>query len=189
VFVPRYALWAVPGFAIFVSALLCRATRGEVAVGLGLLGMLLAVTAFAEVRSLLERPQLRVGEEVRQALKSIPDGAEPIVVADASVFMELSYYGESRIRERLLYPVSRELEMRRFGFDTQSLLLVALSRHTKLHIISYDALVATQSRFVLAILPSERLPRLLTEAGYRVTPVGSTIAPVLYEVEATGKKM
>ncbi len=102
--------------------------------------------------------------------------------------MELSYYAESRIRERLIYPVSRDLELRYFGYDTASLLLTALSHRTKLHILGYDAVVAAQPRFVLAALPNNYLPWDLIKAGYRVVPIGSSIAPVLYEVEAPGRK-
>ena len=125
---------------------------------------------------------------MRQALTSLPDGTEPIVVADSHVFMELSYYAEGRIRERLIYPVSRDLELRYLGRDTASLLLTALSHRTKLHIIEYDAAVAAQPRFFLAALPDNYLPQELIKAGYRVLPIGPPMRPVLYEVEApTGK--
>ena len=191
VFVSRYVLWAVPGFAVLVAALLCRAARGRAAVGVSLLGLLVALAALGEVRYLRhvrEKPALREGEVVRQALASLPDGAEPIVVDDSHVFMELSYYSESRIRERLIYPVSSELELRYVGCDTASLIFTALSHRTKLHIIGYDAVIASQKRFVLAALHNNFLPWDLIKAGYRVVPIDSSIAPVLFEVEAPGRK-
>jgi hypothetical protein len=191
VFIPRYTLWAVPGFAVLVAACLCRAARGRASVGVSLLGLLVALAALGEAAYLLhvrERPALRAGEAVRQALASLPDGAEPIVVADSHVFLELSYYAESRIRERLIYPVSCDLELRYFGNDTAPLLLTALSHRTKLHIIGYDAVIASQKRFVLAALRNNPLPRDLIKAGYRVVPIGSSVAPVLYEVEDPGSK-
>jgi hypothetical protein len=160
-------------------------------VGVSLLGLLVALAALGEAAYLLhvrERPALRAGEAVRQALASLPDGAEPIVVADSHVFLELSYYAESRIRERLIYPVSCDLELRYFGNDTAPLLLTALSHRTKLHIIGYDAVIASQKRFVLAALRNNPLPRDLIKAGYRVVPIGSSVAPVLYEVEDPGSK-
>ena len=191
VFVSRYVLWAVPGFAILVAALLCRAARGRAVVGVSLLGLLVVLAAMGEVgylRHVRERPALREGEVVRQALTSLPDGTEPIVVADSHVFMELSYYAEGRIRERLIYPVSRDLELRYLGRDTSSLVLTALSHRTKLHIVGYDAVVAAQPRFVLAALPNNYLLQELIKAGYRVVPIGSSIPPVLYEVKAPGRK-
>jgi hypothetical protein len=190
VFVSRYVLWAVPGFAVLVAALLCRAARGGAAVGVSLLALLVAMAAVDEVsylRHVRERPALREGEVVRQALASLPDGTEPIVVADIHVFMELSYYAESRIRERLIYPVSRDLQLRYLGYDTGSLQLTALSHRTQLHVIGYDAVIAAHPRFVLAAMPNHYLPRHLIKAGYQVVPAGSSIASVLYEVEAPGR--
>lgn len=187
-FVARYALWAVPGFAVLVAALLCRVARGKTAAGVSLVGLLVAMTALSEVRDLRQKPILRSGEVVRRALASLPDSAEPIVVADAHVFMELSYYAEPRIRERLIYPVSRDLELRYVGSDTSSLLLSALRHRTKLTVIGYDALLAAHPRFVLAAMPQNYLPSHLVNAGYRVLPIGPSIAPVLYEVEAPGGK-
>jgi hypothetical protein len=187
-FVARYALWAVPGFAVLVAALLCWAARGHAAVGVSLLGLLVAVAAFVEVGALRARPVLRMGEVVRQALASLPDGAEPIVVADTHVFMELSYYSERRIRERLIYAISRDLELRYTGSDTGSLVLSALSHRTTLHIVAYDAVLAAHPRFVLAALPQNYLPLHLVKAGCRVVPIGSSTAPVLYEVESPGTK-
>jgi Dolichyl-phosphate-mannose-protein mannosyltransferase len=181
-FLPRYVLWAVPGFAILVAALLCRAAENRVAVGVSLLALLVALAPIGEVT--WERPALKYGERVRQALPSLPDGPEPIVVADIHVFMELSYYEASRIRERLIYPVSRELELHYLGSDTTSLLSSALSHRSKLQIIEYDAVLAAHPRFVLAALPDNYLPWHLVETGYSVVPIGSSTVPVLYEVEA-----
>jgi hypothetical protein len=187
-YVARYALWTIPGLAILVAALMCWAARGQAVVGVSLLGLLVGVVGLSEMSDLRTRPALRSGEAVRQALEALPDGAEPIVVADVHVFMELSYYAERRIRERIIYPMSRDLELRYSGFDTSSLLLSALSHRTTLHIVDYDAVLAAHPRFVLAALPTNYLPSHLVKAGWRAVPIGSSIAPVLYEVEAPGRK-
>ena len=188
VFVARYALWAAPGFAVLVAALMCRAARGQAVAGVSLLGLLVAMIAWSEMSDLWKRPVLRSGEEVRKALEALPDGAEPIVIPDIHVFMELSYYAERRIRERIIYPISRDLELRYLGTDTSSLLLSALSHRTKLHIIDYDAVLGAHPRFVLAVQPADYLRSHLVNAGWRAVPIGSSIAPVLYEVEAPGRK-
>jgi hypothetical protein len=144
--------------------------------------------AFSEMSDLRKRPVLRSGEEVRKALEALPDGAEPIVIPDIHVFMELSYYAERRIRERIVYPISRDLELHYSGTDTSSLLLSALSHRTTLHILDYDAVLAAHPRFVLAALPANYLRSHLVGAGWRAVPIGSSTAPVLYEVEAPGRK-
>lgn len=187
-FVARYALWAVPGLAVLVAALLCRAARGQTVVGVSLLCLLVALAALGELRDLRATPLLRFGEGARMALASLPDGAEPIVVANVHVFMELSYYSDRRIRERLIYAVSPDLELHYTGSDTGSLVLSALSQRTTLHIVRYDAVLAAYPRFVLAAPPRHYLPLHLMKTGYRVVPVGSSIPPVLYEVESPHKK-
>jgi hypothetical protein len=198
-FVPRYVLWAVPSFAVLVAALLFRAARRQAIVGVSLVGLLMAIAGFGEVtdlRHLRERQPLKWGEVEREALASLPDGKEPIVIAEGLVFMELSYYAESRIRERLVFPLSHDLDLRYSGTDTGSLTLTALRHRTQLHIIGFDEFMASQKRFVLAVHPSDTyrginpapLPWDLIKAGYRVVPIGSSIYPVLFEVEAPGKK-
>ena len=109
--VSRYVLWAVPGFGILVVAHLCRVARCRAAVGVSLLGLLIAVAASGEVRYLSrvsDRPPLQYGEVVRQALASLPDGAEPIVIADSHVFMEpVLLCGEANPRTSYLSRQSR----------------------------------------------------------------------------------
>jgi hypothetical protein len=188
IFLVRYTLWAATGIAVLVAALLCVAARGRSAVGVSALGLLLALLALRESYSLLKRPALRECEAVFHELASLPDGSEPIVVADHHVFMELSYYEALPLRERLIYPVNRDLDLRYLGTDTGALLMSALSHRSKLHIVGYDALLAAHPRFVLAAGQGDYLPWHLVTAGYRVVPISSSMRPLLYEVEAPGRK-
>jgi hypothetical protein len=188
VFVTRYVLWAVPGFAILAAALLWRAAGGQAIAGLSLAWLALSIIAIHEVRDVRRKPVLRESEAVHQALKSLPYGTEPIVVADAHAFIELSYYSESRIRNRLVYPVSEELELRYIGSDTNSLLLPALRRYTDLNVVDYKTVAASYPRFVLATLSEDGLAWDLIRAGYRVVPIGSSPAPLLFNVEAPGMR-
>lgn len=187
-FVDRYALWAVPGIAVLVAALLWAAARGRSVVGVSTLFLLVTLTAAKLVCDLRDKPVLREGEAVRQALATLRDDSEPIVVADHHVFMELSYYAVPRIRGRLLYPVSRDLDLRYYNVDTGSILMTALSRRSSLRIMAYDAILAAYPHFVLAAMSKDYLPRHLAAAGYRMVPIGSSEAPALYEVEAPTRK-
>jgi hypothetical protein len=102
--------------------------------------------------------------------------------------MELSYYSAPRLRERLIYPLSRDLDLRYFGYDTGFLLMSALSHRTKLPVFAYDAVLAAHPRFVLAATSKNYLLWHLVRAGYSVIPIGSSKAPVLWKVEAPGGK-
>jgi hypothetical protein len=184
IFVLRYVLWAEVGVAVLVAALLFAASRGQDGVGLAALCLLLVLLAFRESTSLTARPVLLEGQGILQALSALPASAEPIVVADHHVFMELSYYAPSSIRPRLIYPVSREMDLRYRGEDTGALLMSALSHRSQLSIANFDQVLAAHPHFVLAALPTDHLPVQLRRMGYAVEPIGSSAAGPLFQVDA-----
>jgi hypothetical protein len=184
-FVDRYLCWAAIGLALVACALIFRAVRGRIDVALTLLSVLLALAVLREVVNLRRMPYLRDGEAMLQRLKTLPNDPETIVVPDAHTFVELSYYAEPRIRERLVYPASPALDLHYFGWDTDPLLLIPTSRRTKLRVREYDALLAEYPRFLLAAEPKEYLPWHLVAAGYRVVPISSgDVKKVVFQVES-----
>jgi hypothetical protein len=183
-FVERYILWAVIGFALLAAACLCAVARGRAAVGVALLALSIAAIVRLELPPLIEPTVLRDGEEVRRELAAVEaDSSEPIVVANAHVFMELSYYLRPPIRERLVYALSRDLDLKYRGYDTDALTLATLGQRVPLAIEPYDRILADNPRFLLAATEEDYLPRHLAAAGYRVTPVGP--AKTLYQVEVS----
>ena len=186
VFHERYILWAVIGFALLGVAALSAAARGRAAVGVVLVGLALAGIARLEIGPLLERPVLREGEGVSQELNRIAgDAAEPILIANAHVFMELSYYLAPPLRERLVYPLSRDLDLQYRGFDTDAITLGSLAQRAQLRVKAYDEILADRKSFLLAAVEDDYLPQHLTAKGYRVTPVRG--ATMLYRVQAPGE--
>ena len=189
VFVHRYILWAMMGSAVLLGALLCTVFRGRAAVGVTLLGLLVALIAVKDIMTLRSASLLRAAEDVRRELEMVPDGREPIVVAHDHVFMELAYYAEPRLRKRLIYPISRDLELRYKKYDNIALNLAALSHRTKLDNEELDTILAQYPRFVLAAMPADYLPRHLASAGYLVVPVHpAAVRPFLFEVKAPPKQ-
>jgi hypothetical protein len=170
-FVDRYALWAVIGFAVLVAAMVNAAARRQAVVGVAVVGALLAQIALHEILFLRQPPALHDGETIRQELDILPDGPEPIVVANRRVFLELSYYGSPRLRGRIVCPL---------GWETAALGMAGLARHTSLRTIAYTALLQENPRFVLAGTPADPLFQRLAAAGYRATPIASAV----YKVEA-----
>ncbi len=188
-FVDRYVLWVMPAIAIFVSALLSKAARGAALVGVTSLVMVLALITLREANTFRTRLSLSADTEVlRRELISLPAGSDTLVIADPHVFMELSYYGAPQLRERIVFPVSRDLYLRYFGTDSDPLLMTALSRCTGLHIMPYETLLQAHRHFVLAALssvtPKDYLPGQLIAAGYHVAPIGASTPPALYDVTA-----
>jgi hypothetical protein len=90
------------------------------------------------------------------------------------------YYAPPQIRERLIYPVSRELDLRYFNVDTGPLIMEALSHWSKLRIADYDAVLASHPRFVLAAVAHDYLPWHAVREGHRVAPISRFNGPLLY---------
>ena len=85
--------------------------------------------AIGDRASASKRQSFATAEGVRQELdKMARDGSEPIVVANAHAFMELSYYLDPPLRERLVFPLSRDLDLQYRGFDTDALTLGPLGQ-------------------------------------------------------------
>ena len=95
--------------------------------------------------------------------------------------MELSYYAEPRLRGRLYYLLSEKLELQHRGSDLDYLLLSAVGKRTKLHIVEMDDFLRTTPRFLLAASDEDYLPEEMTQAGYCLAP---TASPGVYQVEA-----
>ena len=188
-FVDRYVLWTVIGFAVIAAALLFKVARNQVVVGLTLVAFLAASVARQEMARLRHKPLLHDGETVRSELDKLPDGPQPIVIPDAHIFMELSFYAEPKLRERLIYPVNPSLDLTYLGYDTDPLILVPLSHRADLHLVAYDQLLAEYPRFILAAPPGHYWPWHLIAAGYKVVPIDSADAqPMLFQVEPQAKE-
>jgi len=182
-FIERYILWTVIGFAVLGAAGLSAAVGGRAAVGLALIGITIASIARLEIGPLLEMPVLRTAEGMRQELATMASNvSEPIVVANAHAFMELSYYLDPPLRERLVFPLSRDLDLKYRGFDTDALTLGPLGQRGQIPVKAYGEILAENKRFLLVATQNDYLPQHLTAAGYRVTPIRE--ATMLYQVQA-----
>jgi hypothetical protein len=185
VFGDRYILWTVIGFALLACVMLCMAAHGQSAVGVTVLAVLLALLAKQELEPWRQTPVLREGQGVLRELEKLPAGNEAIIVANGHIFMELSYYAGDPIRQRLVYPLSRELDLRYENSDTSALIFQALRRRTSLPIKDLDTILSANHRFLLAATRWEYLPWHLVSVGYHVVPLRSaTPHRLLYEVEA-----
>jgi hypothetical protein len=181
-FFERYLLWTVIGFSLLGAAGLSAAVRGRPAVGVALISIAIAAMVRLEIGPVFGPPILPTAEGMRQELDTIAsDGSEPIVVANAHAFMELSYYLSSPLRERLVFPLSRDLDLKYRGFDTDALTLGPLSRRAPIRVKAYDEILADNKSFLLAATKYDYLPQHLMAAGYRVTPLRDST--MLYEVQ------
>jgi hypothetical protein len=182
-FFERYLLWTVIGFSVLGAAGLSAAVRGRAAVGVALVVIALAAMARLEIGPLFGTPTLPTAESLRRELTTMArGGSEPIVVANAHAFMELSYYMDPPLSERLVFPLSRDLDLKYRGFDTDALTLGPLSGRAPIRVKAYEEILAENKTFLLAAFEHDYLPKHLTQAGYRVAPLRD--ATMLYQVQA-----
>lgn len=188
-FADRYLVWVVMGFAILVTALLYRAIGKHDIVALPILAILLLLIGRQERVGLTSPALLREHPTLAEALESLPDGPEKIIVADPHAFLELAHYAEPWLRRRLIYAASPDLDVRYLGYDTPTLSLMALAHRSDLHVISYDSLRTQYKRFLLAVTPNDYLNWHLAASGYLVTPVSrASIQAPIFAVKAPESK-
>jgi hypothetical protein len=184
VFLARYTAWAMIGLAILAAAMLsacagrARLLRGAV------LAVLLVLAAFREIHTLQEKPVLRQGNAILRLLQTLPNGSEPILIAYNHAFMELSYYADPTLRERIVYPLDRSAELRYTGSDLDYLLLSGMRAHTALKIVNLEPFLKTNSDFLLAARPQDYLPQYLAGLGYRLTAISSDSGASVFSVQA-----
>jgi hypothetical protein len=184
VFVYRYALWAIIGLALLSAATLCLMSSGRSEAGVLVAGSLFVVLAVQLGLNLTHGSLLRETESVNRQLQALADGQLPIAFNDEHLFLEMSYYADSRLRRRIVYPLSGSLDLQYKGFDSDSYILSALGRHGRLNVMEFDAFLAANAQFLLAVKSKNYLPSHLRAAGYQLTPLSSSLSTIVYEVSA-----
>ena len=177
-FVDRYVLWSMIGAGILLAGVLHRVARGSGSVAAIVMLPLLLWSTNITVAAASYRPVLRHGENLRNALAHVPAQPGPIVVSGVHAFMELWFYSEPALRDRLVYLVNPELEVRYLKTDTTSRLLSALGRWTVSGGTDYDQFIAANPLFILADDTGEWIVPHLRRMHYRLQSVGDE--PNLY---------
>jgi hypothetical protein len=120
-----------------------------------------------------------------QRLEDILDGASiPIVVGNHGQFLLFSHYTAPGVRERLVYLADPAASLRATGFDSPDLGLKALSRWTKLNVVSYRDFIQTNSHFWLIMSNHPNVWQLgqLVRDGHQLHAKGLFQGETVYEV-------
>jgi hypothetical protein len=131
-----------------------------------------------------ERPALRYAGDLPQELRSVPREPRPVVITGVHAFMELWFYSEPDLRDRLVYLVDPELEKYYLHTDTTSRILSALRRRMPLGVADYDSFIAANPTFILAGEPVDWISLQLHRLNYRFAPLGGGANSKIYEVKA-----
>jgi hypothetical protein len=184
VFVNRYALWMVIGAGGLVVGLFALAAKVSERTGAVLAGLLMLAVMVAPIRKAFEKPRLLESEDAMKEAIGLPHDNTAIVVADHHVFMELYHYTPERLRNRLVYSLNRDLDIRYLEFDTGALLMDAIRKRDHLPIVDYKEILNRYDRFYVVSSPGHYLPTMLHLDGRRVRVLQADTYSALYLVWA-----
>jgi hypothetical protein len=147
---PRYVLYPLYGFSLIAAFATHGVARGRKAVALGACFVLLASFVFDGYRQ--HRTQVAASLALREEAKYLMrqgDPSLPIVVTQAKMFYQLSFYVPPALRNRLIYAASPPDEVRYLGFDTIDRGLLDLRHWFPLRTAEYHAYVASHPDFLV----------------------------------------
>jgi hypothetical protein len=176
-------MWSIMGICILMTLMSYHITNKSNFVAL-IVSLSIVFTIITNtIQSVNNVHQLYESENIRIALQFIPNNPKPIVVADHHAYMENWFYSPSQIRERLVYPISVELETRYTGIDTGPRLLKSLRRRTTINAPDYEDFIKNNPHFILATNKSEWLVFHLQRSGYKLTPIFNNFNTIFYDVQ------
>jgi 4-amino-4-deoxy-L-arabinose transferase-like glycosyltransferase len=121
-FYPRYVIEAMFGMAVLILLVLWRAFSGRKDAGLIVLVVFCVVfgrTALGDFRQAESDRVVPIRQMMQSRIPAIARNDQlPIAVTDGFTFMELSYYGDSALLNRMCYLSSLEYELKYFGANT-----------------------------------------------------------------------
>ena len=184
IFVDRYLVWSAIGMAALASFAMFQAFRAHRPAAVAILAILLIGAAgHAAIGQLSAGSSLRERQDILDRLKTVDSGGQPLLVTDSHAFIEMSYYAPAEIRNRIVYPIRRELDVRYTNADSDALLFAALARRSNLHIEEYEKFMAEhKSGFLLASRYDDYLPVYLMLSGRRVDPLPPGKVPIVWKV-------
>ena len=182
VFVPRYAMPAVVGFALVVPLLVWRCDTRLGAAELLLCGFTLASFGTSIWPSLLAPPTLRDPVATRPLLTSALASGAPVVSNSSLQFLQYWYYTPHAMKGRLRYLADPDRARALTQSDTIDRGYLALRRWTPVAVERYDEYVAGHREFRVHEAGSGWLLRSLRESGANVEEIGRAPGERLYAV-------
>ena len=183
VFIPRYALAAVPGVCIAIPLTIwrldSRRSRADV-----LLCAVLAWVVLTETRTALVRAGGGVIDPLadRAVLIAALHDPAPTVLSSSLQYVQFWYYLPPQLKPRLHYLADPDRALNRTGSDTIDRGYLALGRWTALPVEPFDTYVRRQPSFRVYHAGSGWLLDELVESGASVVEIAHDPAGRLYQV-------
>lgn len=181
VFVPRYALLAVPGVSMALALVLHRITRPVRVAQLGLAAAL-AVTLAATVPL---RPSFSSPARQRPALMQLLAEGKRVAVSGGLMYLQLWYYTPPSMRERLYYVADPAVALAYTGSNTIDAGLLGLSGWSQANVVEREQFLASQPAFTVYGAGSGWLIDWLRDQRMPVEQIGVELGAPILAVQAT----
>jgi hypothetical protein len=182
VFVYRYMLWSMIGIALVIAVLLGKWSRGYLIHGLICCVPLVVWCYYTSYHAYFDRPEFRYSQGLEQQLSRFPH--KEITFASPHPFMELMHYGNAALRDRLIFVIDNDLEIRYKDTNTTFLILTALRRRNFTNVLYFQEFCRTHSTFILVDDEAGWLSVHLRNLGYSFLPQGGAETQRIYDVTA-----
>lgn len=177
VFVPRYALVAVPGFciaaALVVGRLTCVSRLAQLIWAATLVSTLVATLPIrsAPVNPIRQRPAL---------MRLLAQG-EPVAVTGGLMYLQLWYYSPPAMGDRLVFLADPEAALAYTGSDTIDRGLLGLAQWSRLRVTARSGFTEGRPDFRVYAAGPGWLLHWLRDNGASVTEEGTELgAPILH---------
>lgn len=181
----RYALWSIAGFSILLAFGLYRTfERSKLAAIVFSASFLVWFGVQSAATFVSHRSTKRMVEGTAAFLEKHHRPGVPVVISNAGLFNDLSFYGPERLRSELVYVASATQSRKYVWHDTLDRQLPIVARWVPLNVAGYDNFLRTQREFYLyGHTPRwSWIPHAVEDAGFSITVVALNYDQYLLDV-------
>ena len=182
IFVQRYVACTVLGVAIVIPALMNKFFKGDL-LFCGCIVAALVTIFFAKTVKWRVRPDPTDGTYFAQGMSHLPP-SEPILITNSNAFVELAFYAPPALSRRLVFLNDAAISRRYLHYDTNALILPALSRRTHLNVVDFDTFVKSTPRFAMLTDFHDGIFLELLRSKMQFTPLAGGPEFEAFQVEA-----
>jgi hypothetical protein len=163
VFTPRYALFALAGFAFLTPMLTAYLSGGRTLAGFLMTLTLLAKLGLMVIEVLPPRDPFQHEPILAKMLQQ-----GPVVIPDGQLFLETWQYAPAPLKSRLLFVADSEAAVKYMGFDSIDEGMRLVRPFTTLQVIDYQAFYAPGKEFLVyqnTLRPGWLLEKIMNDGG------------------------
>jgi hypothetical protein len=162
-FAPRYVVFAVAGVAFLAPLVAAHLLPGRALFGFLLAAAMLAALGFATIDIPAPRNPFVDEPILAKAL-----AAEPVVIADGQLFLQMWRYAPEPLKSRLLFLSDHDAAAQYMGFDTIDYGMLTLRPWAPVRVLEYKDFFAPGKEFLVyrnLLRPEWLLAKVVKDGG------------------------